>query len=96
MCNLNNPTVCGKALEGRGGTTYTEACKPHTNIPPWDIVFTTGGNLSCQYVIHAVCCNCNKEDKQKSEKVCRIPTVFASACFLFRLCSQSGIISIRT
>ena len=69
LSNLNFPTACGKALRDRGSATYIEACKPHTNILPWDIVCTSGGNLPCQYVIHAFCCDWNTEDKDKSEKV---------------------------
>jgi hypothetical protein len=67
--NLKHPTACGKALQDRGGISYIEACKLHTNIPALDIVCTSGGNLPCQYVIHAVCCNWNKNEEKKSEKV---------------------------
>ena len=66
--NLNHLTACGKALQDQGGISYTEACKLHTNIPMLDIVCTSGGNLPCKYVIHAICCHWNKEDEQKSEK----------------------------
>jgi hypothetical protein len=89
LSNLNHPTACGRALQNRGGLSYIEVCKPHTNIPPWGIVCTTGGNLSCQYIIHAVCCNWNKEDKVKSEQVCRMP---ASYCYVFRLYFHSTCI----
>jgi hypothetical protein len=67
--NLKHLTACGKALQDRGGISYIEACKLHTNIPALDIVCTSGGNLPCQYVIHAVCCNWNKNEEKKSEKV---------------------------
>lgn len=69
LSNLNHPTACGQALQDRGGVTYIEACKPHTNIPPWDIVCTSSGNLSCRYVIHAVCGDWTNQDKDESEKV---------------------------
>ncbi|CAB3994784.1 poly [ADP-ribose] polymerase 14-like [Paramuricea clavata] len=89
LSNLNYPTACGRALQNRGGLSYIEVCKPHTNIPPWDIVCTTGGNLSCQHVIHAVCCNWNKEDKVKSEEALRDLVMK-----IFGKCVELGVSSI--
>ena len=42
-----------------GGPSFVAACCQHTNVGTGDIVTTIGGNLSCQYVIHAVCCDWN-------------------------------------
>ncbi|XP_028416340.1 protein mono-ADP-ribosyltransferase PARP14-like [Dendronephthya gigantea] len=53
--NLNHPTACGQVLMDRGGPYYKEACRPHTNIPPGDIVVTESGTLLSKYVVHAVC-----------------------------------------
>jgi O-acetyl-ADP-ribose deacetylase (regulator of RNase III) len=58
--NLNELTACGRALMARGGSRLREACKPHTAIPQGDIVATESGDLSCKFVIHAVCCNLGK------------------------------------
>jgi O-acetyl-ADP-ribose deacetylase (regulator of RNase III) len=67
--NLNDRgTTSGEALKQAGGTTYTEECKPYTNISHGDIACTTGGNLACHYVIHAVGCDM-KVSKEKNEKV---------------------------
>ena len=55
--NLNNPTACGQALMVRGGQCYKEACRPHTNIRPGDVVVTESGTLLSKYVVHAVCRN---------------------------------------
>ena len=69
--NLNSPTACGRALMVEGGSGFQEACKPHTNIRPGDIVTTESGNLSSKYIIHAVCCNvCQFEDPQVAYEVC--------------------------
>lgn len=78
LSDLNALTACGKALQDRGGTIYTQGCKPYTNIAPWDIVCTPGGNLSCQYVIHAVCGNWNAEEKQRSEQVVDVLIIIPS------------------
>jgi O-acetyl-ADP-ribose deacetylase (regulator of RNase III) len=67
--NLNDcDTTSGEALKHVGGTTYTEVCKPHTNISHGDVVCTTGGNLACQYVLHAV--GCDVKGKERNKKVC--------------------------
>ncbi len=64
----DSDSICGQALKKLGGATYIEACKPFTNISKGDIVCTTGGNLACQYVFHAV--GCDREDnKENNEKV---------------------------
>ena len=55
--NLNDLTACGQALVNRGGSSFQEACKPHTAVKAGDIVATESGNLSSKHVIHAVCCN---------------------------------------
>jgi O-acetyl-ADP-ribose deacetylase (regulator of RNase III) len=39
-----------------GGSSYIAACSQHTHIETGDIETTIGGNLACDYVIHAVCC----------------------------------------
>ncbi len=59
MPNLNNPTMVGRVLNTVGGASFVAACSQHTNIGTGDIATTIGGNLSCKYVIHAVCCDWN-------------------------------------
>ena len=56
VSNLKNPTMVGRVLNSVGGPSYTAACSEHTNIGTGDIATTIGGNLPCNYVIHAVCC----------------------------------------
>mgnify|MGYP002803931348 FL=1 len=54
--NLRNPTMVGRVMNSVGGPSFVAACCQHTNIGTGDIATTIGGNLLCQYVIHAVCC----------------------------------------
>jgi O-acetyl-ADP-ribose deacetylase (regulator of RNase III) len=68
--NLKINTACLKVLKKRGGRAFIEECEQHTDIPQGDIVCTSGGNLACQYVIHAVCKNWNNDEPAKSEDVC--------------------------
>ena len=78
-CALPNLNDCGttgtsgdhEALKLVGGTKYIEACKPYTNISHGDVACTIGGDLACQYVLHAVGCSM-KVSKEKNEKVVRI------------------------
>ena len=53
--NLNHLTACGRALMGRGGMGFQEACKNYTAVQPGDIVVTESGNLLSKHVVHAVC-----------------------------------------
>lgn len=69
--NLNKLTACGRALMARGGTCFQEACKPHTNIRPGDIVTTKSGSLPSKYVIHAVCCDLKQfKEVSAAHEVC--------------------------
>ena len=69
--NLNKLTACGRALMARGGSCFQEACKPHINIRPGDIVTTESGNLSSKYVIHAVCRNLRQfKEVSPAHEVC--------------------------
>ena len=51
--------MVGRVLNRVGGPSFVAACSQHTNIGPGNIATTIGGNLSCKYVIHAVCCDWN-------------------------------------
>ena len=66
--SLKSPTACGKALNTVGGHVFVEACKQLTKISVGDIAVTTGGDLSCVKVLHAVCCGWDG-GKGKAEKV---------------------------
>ena len=55
--NLSNPAMVGRVMNSVGGSSFVAACCQHTNIGTGDIATTIGGNLLCQYVIHAVCCD---------------------------------------
>ncbi len=68
--NLKLNTACTRVLKERGGPAFIEECEQHTNVPPGHIVCTGGGNLACQYVIHAVCKSWNNHEPEKSEDVC--------------------------
>ena len=71
MPNLNIPTACGLALNKVGGPSFVGACKPHTNLQMGKVACTTGGNLACRYVLHAVCCNWDG-NQGKAEKVIQL------------------------
>ena len=58
--------MVGRVLNSVGGPSYTAACSQHTNIGTGDIATTIGGNLPCNYVIHAVCCHWNTRGEQVS------------------------------
>ena len=49
--------MVGRIMNSIGGPSFVAACCRHTNIGTGDIATTIGGNLLCQYVIHAVCCD---------------------------------------
>ncbi|XP_046843184.1 protein mono-ADP-ribosyltransferase PARP14-like [Xenia sp. Carnegie-2017] len=55
--NLGHKTMVGQAFNEIGGNSYVEECGSHTHISYGDIATTNAGNLSCQFVIHAVCCD---------------------------------------
>ena len=63
--DLNSPTVCGKALNAVGGSSFVQACQPFNNIGEGNIACTAGGNLSCKHVLHAVCCDWKKRGSKK-------------------------------
>ena len=69
--NLKYPTACGYALIQVGGEQFNEACQRFTNINSGEIECTSGGNLSCKHVIHAVCGDWDGEGGD-GEKVCCI------------------------
>jgi O-acetyl-ADP-ribose deacetylase (regulator of RNase III) len=49
------------------------ACSKYTNVGTGDIQTTIGGNLQCNYVIHAVCCDWNSSGE--AEKVSKVFTL---------------------
>ena len=53
--------MVGRVLNLAGGPSFLAACSQHTNIETGDIATTIGGNLPCNYVIHAVCCDWNSK-----------------------------------
>lgn len=53
--------MVGRVLNSYGGPSFVAACGEHTNIGTGDIAVTIGGNLPCNYVIHAVCCDWNNK-----------------------------------
>ena len=55
--DLSKLTACGKALSIVGGPRFIQACLHQGSIGKGDVVCTSGGNLSCKYVLHAVCCS---------------------------------------
>ena len=57
VSDLNHPTMVGRVLNSVGGPSYMTACSQYTNIPSGNTATTIGGNLACDYVIHAVCCD---------------------------------------
>ena len=69
VSNLNNPTMVGRVLNSVGGPSYTAACSEHTNIGTGDIATTIGGNLPCNYVIHAVCCRWSAREREKQVRI---------------------------
>ena len=66
--DLSNPTACGKALNIVGGPTFIQACCAQLRIKKGGVLWTGGGNLSCKYVLHAVCCSWDNY-QGKSEEV---------------------------
>ena len=59
--DLNKPTMVGRVMNTYGGLSFVAACSQHTRIEIGDIATTIGGNLPCNYVIHAVCCDWNSK-----------------------------------
>ena len=66
--DLNKPTMVGRVLNSVGGRSFLAACSEHTHIGTGEIATTIGGNLPCNYVIHAVCCDWNRH-KSAAEMV---------------------------
>lgn len=66
--NLNDYTADGAALAQVGGKALVEDCKRHADVYPGETVRTTGGNLACEHVLHAVGCEW-KNDKKSNETV---------------------------
>ena len=70
--DLNHLTACGRALMAGGGLSFQEACKPHANIRPGEIVTTESGNLPAKFVIHAVCRNLRQfKEASHAQEVCK-------------------------
>ncbi|XP_046851430.1 protein mono-ADP-ribosyltransferase PARP14-like isoform X2 [Xenia sp. Carnegie-2017] len=63
--NLNTPSMIGKAMNTFGGSLYVSECSNFTNVAYGDVVTTSGGNLRCKYVVHAVCCDWQNEERCK-------------------------------
>ena len=55
--NLNYRAPCFNALAAIGGPDFEQACKPHTNVQIGTVITTTGGDLKCKWVVHAVGCS---------------------------------------
>ena len=72
-----------------GGRALVEDCKRHTGVYPGEIVCTTGGNLACEHVFHAVGCEW-KNDKKSNETVLYklIVLTLLSAC---KCCKVSSV-----
>lgn len=57
--------MIGKAMNSFGGSLYVSECSKFTNVANGDVVTTSGGNLRCKYVVHAVCCDWQNEERCK-------------------------------
>ena len=51
--------MVGRVLNSVGGPSFVAACSEHAHIRTGGIATTIGGNLHCNHVIYAVCCDWN-------------------------------------
>jgi O-acetyl-ADP-ribose deacetylase (regulator of RNase III) len=67
----NNTLLGGGGVDGaihkKGGRIILEQCKKHGGCPTGEVRLTTGGDLPCKYVIHAVGPIYNKHYGNESE-----------------------------
>jgi O-acetyl-ADP-ribose deacetylase (regulator of RNase III) len=69
--------MVGRVLNTVGGPSFVAACSQHTNIGTGDIATTIGGNLSCKYVIHAVCCDWNNRGGAEQVRIYSLISLYS-------------------
>ena len=69
--------MVGRVLNRVGGPSFVAACSQHTNIGPGNIATTIGGNLSCKYVIHAVCCDWNNRGGAEQVRIYSLISLYS-------------------
>ena len=77
--NFANPVLdlTNSGLDA-GGQELRTACnehiRQHGRIPSWGTATTTGGNLICQHVIHAVIGDCLESLEDSKQVLCKFIT----------------------
>ena len=84
--NLNHRTACFNALASVGGPSFEQACEPYTDVAVGNVITTSGGDLPCKWVIHAICGHW----KPGAEQVCVFYQVHSQRNYYKRLMTNPG------